>query len=374
MRTLWHTGLLGLAGVAAGLLLTAVFSWLPGERTPAQVALVNDVDGALAEIDIQYNPAFHEPSVETIADLLQALPATTKIHLVVEDRADFDTLSDDLARRGVLHPGLLPVVTGFPISPWAKDRFGTLEADGAPVIALPPDRPAAGTTRGNDGLVPEVLCRELDDVSCHPLPFAFEGGDLLSDGERIYVASTMLARSQPTSAADRQALLDQVAATFGKPVLPVGVSPDDVPDHHIGMFLTPLGQNVVAVADPDLGRRLYEALPAEQQTVQIETSEPPYEPFRYVLRAMEDAGLKTVRIPMLLTTTPRVYVTYNNAIVETRDGQRRIYMPTYGIEPLDQLATAAFTGQGLEVQPVRVGELYENTGSLRCLVGVVRRT
>ncbi len=373
MRALIHRGLLGFAGVASGLVLTALVSWLPGERTLAQVALVNDVDGALAEIDIQYHPAFHEQSVETIADLLAALPQATVVHIVVEEQAAFDSLREDLQRRGADHPGLHPVVTGFPVTPWAKDRFGTLEADGAPVIATPPDRPAAGTIRGNDGLVPEVLCREIDGVRCQPLPFAFEGGDLLSDGDRVYVASTMVARSQPTSAADREALLEQMAATFGKPVLPVGVDPGDVPDHHIGMFLTPLGDGVVAVADPDMGRQLYEALPAGEQTVEVETAEAPYEPFRYVLQAMEDADLEVVRIPMLLTTSPRVYITYNNAIVETRSGQRRIYMPTYGIEELDALATAAFTDQGLDVQPVRVGNLYENTGSLRCLVGIVRR-
>ena len=33
----------------------------------------------------------------------------------------------------------------------------------------------------------------------------------------------------------------------------IGDRPEDVPNHHIGMYLTPLGNGRLAVADPDLG-------------------------------------------------------------------------------------------------------------------------
>jgi hypothetical protein len=77
---------------------------------------------------------------------------------------------------------------------------------------------------------------------------------------------------------------------------------------------------------------------------------------------------------MLLTQTPRVYITYNNAIIETRQGRKRIYMPTYQLPALDDLAARIFGEAGLEVIPVDVSRVYKHTGSLRCLVGIVERT
>ena len=93
-----------------------------------------------------------------------------------------------------------------------------------------------------------------------------------------------------------------------------------------------------------------------------------------VIDSLESQGFEVVRIPLVLTTTPRVYVTYNNAILETRDGEKRIYMPVYGIPGLDWAGTRAFENQGWKVIPVNVSDVYTYTGSLRCMVGVIRRT
>jgi hypothetical protein len=56
-----------------------------------------------------------------------------------------------------------------------------------------------------------------------------------------------------------------------------------------------------------------------------------------------------------------------------RNGVRRIFMPTYGVPGIDQRAAQIFAEQNIEVIPVRVGKLFKHTGSLRCLVGVIRR-
>ena len=162
-------------------------------------------------------------------------------------------------------------------------------------------------------------------------------------------------------------------AVFGKSVVVLGNEVQDVPDHHIGMYLTPLGDRKVAVGDPALGMAIYDGLPSEQKTLQIRRDTAAFRPFMNVIGVLEDRGFEVVRIPLLLTDVPRVYVTYNNAILETRDGEKRIYMPVYGISGMDRAGGQAFRDQGWKVIPVNVGDIYTHTGSLRCMVGIVRR-
>ena len=88
---------------------------------------------------------------------------------------------------------------------------------------------------------------------------------------------------------------------------------------------------------------------------------------------MEQNGFHIVPVPLLLTRTPCVYVSYNNLILERRGGKKRMYMPVYGIPTLDQAAGEVFATQGWQVSPVRVAQLYRHTGSLRCQVGIIQR-
>ena len=90
-------------------------------------------------------------------------------------------------------------------------------------------------------------------------------------------------------------------------------------------------------------------------------------------RSIREQGYTVVPVPLVITRLQKVYVTYNNALVETRAGERRIYMPVYGVQALDNAAKAAYEAEGFEVLPVRVRNVYRHTGSLRCLVGVVSR-
>ncbi len=365
------TGVLVVAFSAAPVDLTAVLQGHP--------ELVSDVDGELAEVEVQYVRSFHDQAFPTLADFLGALPESTAVRVVVADAEEFDFLMAEMERAGVRTPAeVTAVVTGFPVTPWAKDRFGTLRRGRTAVLAVPPERSRVGGARGNDERVPDVLCDHLDGVECQALPFRFEGGDLLSDDERVYVAATLLGRNP---ALDEDELMSRIRDTFGKEIVRLGHSPADVPDHHIGMVVTPLGDGVVAVADPDLGRDLIRALtPVGSEPVDggatvvaIEETDEAYLPFRRVIADLEEQGLRVVRVPMLLTDTPRVYVTYNNAVLETRRDGGHVYLPVYGLEELDALAMAAFEGEGWTVHPVRVADLYRHTGSLRCQVGVIRR-
>ena len=337
--------------------------------------IVSDTHGELAEICVHYDRDFHDESIETLVDLFGSLRSDAVVHVVVAERAEFDALGGDLAALGVASPARIePVVTGFPITPWAKDRFGTFARGGRPVMAVPPTRANVPGPRGNDERVPDLLCDELPGLDCEPLPFFFEGGDLLADEHHVFVTSTLLGRNQPLSPERRAELLATIGATTGREVVQIGHDPDDVPDHHVGMYLTPLGGGVVAVADPDLGARIVRAAASAPPIPGISDDRAEIDKFHRVANDLQAQGFEVVRIPLLLTTTPRVYMSYNNALLEQGRSGRRLLMPVYGIPQLDDAATQVIEQQGWQVVPVRVAKLYEHTGSLRCLVGVVART
>jgi hypothetical protein len=306
-------------GVACGLLTALCLSQLhpPHEREAMTPRLVSDADLALTEISVHYRSDFHDECIETLQDLLDGLPQEVTVRVVTESQAEFNFLKDRLARSAT-SPQLRAVITGMPITPWSKDRFGTMTAEGNPVLA----------------------------------------------------------RNEPLTDEGKENLLAAIGKTFGKKVVRIGDDARDMPDHHIGMYLTPLGNGRLAVADPDMGLQMCRELNniTKIAGVTVETDSACYKPFRNVIQLLQDQHIDFIRVPMILTTLPRVYATYNNAIVEERHGVRRIFMPTYGVPELDRRAAALFEEQGLQVIPVRVSKLFKHTGSLRCLVGVIRRS
>jgi hypothetical protein len=364
-----------IAGVLVGVAVGAGVSALPQFSTDKPKRLVSDCNGKLESLCIHYCEAFHDECIDLYADLFQSLGAGTKVYAAVENKTEFNRFCDALQECGALDQVQLEsVVTGFPITPWAKDRFGTMrDNDGKPVIALPRAPTEQMGPRGNDGRVPRLLAETLFEVRVAALPFFFDGGDLLADDERAYVANNFLARNQPEDIDNREGLIQRISETLGRKLIVIGQTPADVPDHHIGMYLTPLGDGTVVVGDPDMGIDLLggAALPGGLAPTRDQAK---LEQFRRVIRELETTGLRIVRVPLVPTDKSRVYLTYNNALQETRAGQKRIYMPVYGIPRLDAAATRVFEQEGWHVVPIRVAKVYQYTGSLRCLVGVLERS
>ncbi len=373
VRKPWPSILLGaVAGLAVAVAVADSEALV--EPFAGDAEIVSDAHGALSEITVHYRQDFHEQSHETLEDLITAVAPEVTIRVVVARQDEFDFLVQHLVDADVCGSDRLePLVTGFEISPWAKDRFGTLQRRGRPVVAVPPHRAAVPGARGNDERVPDLMCGALDHVRCLALPFYFEGGDLISDERHVFVAATLLERNPPLTDLRREELLGQIGDELGREVVPLGGWGEDVPDHHIGMYLTPMGDGRVAVASPELGERLYRALPLEDQVLELQDDPAELRRFARVADELRAQGLSVVEVPMLLTASPRVYVSYNNALLEQRDGERVVYMPVYGIADLDDAATEVFRGMGWRVEPVRVDDVYSYTGSLRCLVGVVSR-
>lgn len=365
-------------GTAVGIVTGVFLSGSPGQvwKASETISIVSDCSGALREIDIHYVEKSGSGFVETTCDLLAALPSNVAVRVVTARRKEFEGLMTELRARGCdTGREITPVVTGEEVTPWAKDRFGTMRTRrGDPVLVVPPVRSLSTGARAHDEKVPERLASVLSGVACRALPFFFEGGDFLADDTNVYVAASMLARNMPWDDDNPESLIAMIGTTLGRKVVRLGMDAGEVPDHHIGMYVTPLGRNAVAVGDPFLGKELCAGLPDGGKGMEIEEDETKYAPFVKAREELERAGVRVVRLPLVLTRLPRVFVTYNNCLLETRPGEHRVYMPVYGVPVLDDAAKRVYEAEGWEVLPIRVGKVYRFTGSLRCLVGVIRRS
>lgn len=360
--------LIVLAGIVAGICGAALIGRGPGLP---EARLVSDTEGSLSEISIHYCAEFHAASGETIKGLLRELDPDVRVNVVVHRQSEFDKLRLFLNSSTDTYPQLHPIVTGFPVTPWSKDRYGTMATKRGPAICIPDPR-IAGRRIGapGDGNVPGLLARK--GIELRRLSFRFDGGDLIASRNRIFMAANGLARNQPYDQEGRQRLIARMSATFGKSIVILGDSPADVPAHHIGMYLTPLDDSTIVVGDPDWGRSVYDELnPGEGATPGNEGAR--LQPFRYVIQTLEEQGFNVIRIPLVVTPLPQVYITYNNGILEERDGAQIFYMPVYDIPDLDDMAAAVYERQGITVKRVPVKDLYHHTGSLRCLVGILAR-
>jgi len=340
-------------------------------RAPTPTPLMPAASGALETLGVQFHRVGASRFLPVYGELLAALDPDTTVQVVVaddEDEAMFMAAWEDWFPDGD-GPALRFAHTDRPITSWMRDRLAVLR-DADDTILLAPRRPMEGPrTRSHDWTVPWTLGDALD-LTVRVPDFHFEGGDLIADDERIYIAAPLLGRNPSMTSAEVVAAVE--VATGMDALLLDG----RVPNHHIGMFVTPLGDGRVAVGDPDLALSVWD--PGEAPMVgglplPLDRSEARLERFRNVIDQLEDAGVEVVRLPLLPATQDYVFLSYNNVMLETRDdGALHVYLPIYGV-PLDDAAIDVWTQQGAVVHPIDVTSIFRLGGSVRCLTAPIAR-
>lgn len=312
---------------------------------PPPIAALSDVEGSIDAAVLHYRAAadFVEPTYEA---LLKALDPSAEILVVVTDGKDRAAFEARFGRDGRVRF----VETGYGITPWSRDRFtSAADAEGRAAIIAPPEPHTGPSERMNESHVPWEVAEALD-ARIVAAPFEFDGGDFIICGRRVFVGMPVVEKNVPSRYADADALLAAVRRTLGRE--PVLVTSDaGVPDHHLEMYVTPLDERRVLVGRAeggDIARRL-----------------------DGVAEALARRGFGVSRIA-LKEVGPRVYVSYNNVVTETRGGRARVLLPTYSA-PSDAEAIARWRELGFEVVPIPVDRVYGHTGSLHCLINVVRR-
>jgi hypothetical protein len=203
----------------------------------------------------------------------------------------------------------------------------------------------------------------------------FDGGDFVADAETVFVTPAVLRRNFQQTVATREELHEELEARLGRRVVLL----DDAPDHHAGMFMMAVGARTMLVGDPVEGKQLWDQLDdSARDAIGLpegpDFSQATAAKFEAVARQCREAGYRVVRMPTVVAPDGRTYLTYLNVILDQRDGQRIVYLPSFDASGLlNDRAAEIWTDLGYEVRPVDCTTCFRHFGSLRCLVNVVTR-
>ncbi len=356
---------------AGGVLLGALVVWGAGLLVqcaqPAQTRIVPDSPGDLSRAVIHYDPRAHNAVAATYHALMAALPPETELRVVVESQDHFERFA------AAFHPprSTRAVVIGKPVTTWSRDRYTLLErTDGTRVLLVPPQKTEIVPARAHDWLAPWRIAEAAGNIEIVETEFDFDGGDLIAH-EDVVFADANLVRKNPDLFPNPAAVAQRLTALLGQPVVVLGATADDVPHHHIGMYLTPLPNGAVAVGSPALAFELLGPEGLERMAAELAQDGLPAIDFRpetahrfdAPARQLEELGYRVVRLPLLPLDDHVTFVTFNNGVFHGD----RFLMPAYGTS-LDADAAQRLADEGLTVVPIPVRDIFRHHGSVRCLL------
>jgi N-dimethylarginine dimethylaminohydrolase len=362
-----------LAGLAVGL---AVLALLPKSGAPAgegRCVAQSDASGAFKAIVMHYSPKKWDKVSDCYRSFLTQIHPDVIVYVPCASRADFDEFMGYVKEWGVASPDRFrPVIMDKVISTWSRDRYTlAITEGGESVLMIPPKTEAAFEERFNDWFVPLKISECAPHCTVRQLDMFFDGGNLINSDEYLFVDYNLVAKNVGTKFAGVDALLDYLKKQFNKEVILLGGQNGDVPEHHIGMYLTPLSGKTVLVADARLGKKIVEENGLNAGTPDF--GEEIAARFDYAAEELKRRGFNVLRIPVVPMEGGGAYLTYNNLMLETRDGKTIVYMPTYNLPALDNAAREIIASQGIDVRTVDASKVYTMNGSLRCLVNVLSR-
>ena len=362
------TSLRALAGLVLGALTVwaAGLLWQCGQ--PEATRIVADAPGDLSESVMHYDPRTQAAVAPTYRGMLDALPASGLVRVVVEDRAHFEAF---LAAFPTPRLKFEPVVVGRPVTTWSRDRYTLLtRADGTRVLLVPPQRPQVIPARAHDWLAPWKIAEDSNDIEVVQASFEFDGGDLIA-GTDVVFADANLMRKNPDLFPNPAAVAQTLTALLGQPVVVLGATPEDVPPHHIGMYLTPLPNGAVAVGSPSLAVELLGPDGRAQLAANLDNEGLPgiddrpetRHRFDEPARQLESLGYRVVRLPLVPLDDDVTFITFNNGVFH---GDTYL-MPSYDT-PLGAQAQRLLEAEAVTPTPIPVRAIFRHHGSVRCLI------
>lgn len=396
----------------------------PGDQLTEQAAsqsLLPDTGGSLRQVVISANSARQSAlrNAGLISNIVNGLPASARVYIVVNDRDAFTVASNPW-------PGRIQFIElpfSNPITIWTQDPFLVLHQTAAP------QRITLLTSKEFERAGDALMAEEIAEVAGYELKQSalyFEGGNIVSDSDFVFVgANTIRYNALALQKSEIDVVLD-FQQELGRPVLVIGPFPQPVA--HIDMMLTPLGGRRVAVADTSAAIRIAEQalqndpdsvaefeqfceanffghpsiktlLGSEGQKISaprvrgktrdmIKLSRDIAPVLDGIANSLEEHGYRVERIPFLFggpesrnapgeeTGMQATYpmLTYNNVLLEVDAGRRRVYLPRYGWPAMDEAAVNVWQGLGFEprsIDGLTISAMYG--GALRCSVKVLEK-
>lgn len=354
-----------LAGVLMGCLAAVSLSsvWHRTQVKTSPTAL-SECSGAIDQIVIQY-VAGTQAVAQVYKSFLSQAPNDIKIWTVCPEQTDFD----DLIRQTGSDARLIPVLTHTPLTPWARDRWIARQGTGGVTSLLAPageKNAEVWEARAGDAQVASKLADVIPATDAQRSSLYFDAGDVFCTDNHAFATSALIERNPELT---RHKIIAVLEHELGMKVTLL----DPCPPHHAGMFMMAAGDRTMLVADPRLWHDDHE-LPQDALPGGPDFSPKTLEQFDRVAEQVAAAGFRVVRIPTLSAPDGKTYLTYLNALVEQRDGQRVVYMPVYdGVERMNNAAQMVWESLGYKVHRVDCTSTYRFFGNLHCLVNVLKR-
>ncbi|MBS3821260.1 MAG: hypothetical protein KGY81_05805, partial [Phycisphaerae bacterium] len=270
-------------------------------------------------------------------------------------------------------PSVRPLIVEHPITCWSRDRWLALSNGRRTTLLTPAAENGQGSwpRRAGDARVGRDLAAALPEVAHVRSDLYFDGGDCVADRHTAFITPDVTERNVGLSVRDVDELHHRLQAALKRPVVLL----DRAPPYHAGMYMMPAGAGRVVVGDPSLAEGvLDEATLAALLPCGVETSVEMQQRFDAVADACRDAGYAVTRMPTIVGTDGRTFLTWVNVIIDQRDDRRTVYLPVFdGAAPLNAAATAIWESLDCEVRPINCTGSYRHFGSLRCLVSVLKR-
>lgn len=365
-----------ITGVVIGLLAAGVMLCFPPppprpiDPLAAAGPTLSDCDGPLAELVMHYT-AESAPLTDTpYGQFLAALPADVTVHVVCGSADDW---ADFRQRFGELRQTLKPLLVEHPITCWSRDRWLALDRDGMITLLTPAaeNGQASWPRRAGDARVAAELAAARPNVRHVRSDLYFDGGDCVADRHTAFITPDVIDRNVGLSVPDADELHARLQRSLKRPVVLL----DEAPPYHAGMYMMPAGEGRMIVGDPLLAAGvLDEATLADLLPCGVDHSPEMQQRFDAVAERCRKAGYDVTRIPTVVGTDGRTFLTWVNVILDDREGSRVVYLPVFdNAEPLNETASQIWESLGYEVRPINCTSSYQNFGSLRCLVSVLKR-
>lgn len=369
---------LGLVAGAVVLVAASAAGLTARASHPRFRVVAEDASAPLTKIAIHYAPAADAVALPVWRQLFRVLPARVEVEVEVARAADFARFTTLMRAAGVEDLARFhPIVIGREITTWSRDRFAALVgADGAGAVLAPPAVEAAYGGRAGDMLAPHVLARAVWGEPARIARIVFEGGDLAASAHTVFVGAELQRRALGRGVATRAALDAELRRHLTGAIVWLGDGPDDVPHHHVMMYMVPLDDHTVLVGDPRAGAALAAAEPAAAGLALDPDLDGHARRFDHVATLLAAKGFRVLRVPVVVLAGAGAYVTYTNALFDREPGpggRPIVYLPTYALPRLDDAAARQYRELGYDVRPIDVSGLYHLNGSLGCLVNVMAR-
>lgn len=355
-------------------------------------SILSDTSGEIEELVLQCPSSFELEVLPTYKSFLKQIESDTIVHIVCENAPQVEWIRIILESWRVENIERFRVTNvNREITVWARDRFvvkSTKDNLRKRIVVLPPLSSADSNAQVNDRKVPEIIARANGEcIESRELALFFEGGNIVTSDKYLFTGySTVMDSKLPSE----NEVVNLLESEFGKKVIVIGAVDTYKSQDHIDMYLTPISDEVVLLGDPLFAEELLADIWGEYKKERPQFAwewgveknvrdKRLFAPTENVLRFYEQAkkqleysGFKVERIPVV-HDEHGCAITYNNVLMEIRNGKRIVYMPVYGIEKLDAVATGKFRSLGFEVRPIDVSGIYRFGGTLRCITNVLAR-